>query len=174
MHAGEAMRLQGVADADFIERAKARAEHVVGLVALDTSLVRAHGDPTAALHAEWQRLVAELPGLRVHFVRELDPRDMTELQSMATNVQHLATLAAQLRELRAAALPRPQRRTRFRDDERRGLRTRRAAMRSAGRLREAGVRGVAPARGRRHRVESAYHRCARCGLEFDTAALEDE
>jgi hypothetical protein len=171
VHAGVAS-LQGVADADFIERAKARAERVVGLVALDTSLVRAHGDPTAALRAEWQRLVAELPGLRVHFVRELDPRDVTELQSMATNVQRLATLAAQLQEpLRL--------RCRGHNDEpgsattNRGLRTRRAQW-LCGQLREAGVAASLLREDEDTASNPPIIDARAASLEFDTAALEDE
>jgi hypothetical protein len=134
--------------------------------------VRAHGDPTAALRAEWQRLVAELPGLRVHFVRELDPRDVTELQSMATNVQRLATLAAQLQEpLRL--------RCRGHNDEpgsattNRGLRTRRAQW-LCGQLREAGVAASLLREDEDTASNPPIIDARAASLEFDTAALEDE
>ena len=88
--------LQGSADASWIASAKTHAARVVGLVALDTSLLRANADPDAALQAEWRRLAAAVPDMRVHFVRELDVRDVQELQPLVAAVQRLAVLAPQL------------------------------------------------------------------------------
>ncbi|MBL8299760.1 MAG: hypothetical protein JNN30_15595 [Rhodanobacteraceae bacterium] len=96
VHSGVAS-LQGSADAAWIAQAKLRAERVVGLVALDTSLLQVSVDPAEALRAEWQRLSTMLPDLRVHFVRELEPRDPAELQHVVTVVQRLVALASELR-----------------------------------------------------------------------------
>lgn len=99
VHAGVAS-LQGSAEAAWIAQARARAERVVGLVALDTSLLRAAdgatAGPAAPVSAEWLRLAEALPGLRVHFVRELEPRDPAELQAIVAAAQRLAVLAPQL------------------------------------------------------------------------------
>ena len=89
VHAGVAS-LQGSADAAWIAQARARAERVVGLVALDTSLLRPADGAVAAPAAE------ALPGIRVHFVRELEPRDPAELQALVVAAQRLAILAPQL------------------------------------------------------------------------------
>lgn len=141
VHAGVAS-LQGTAGAAWIAQARLRAERVVGLVALDTSLLRATDeavadDPGAAARVEWQRLADVLPGLRVHFVRETEPRDPAELATIVTTAQRLAALAPGLdRTLRLQCLGH--------NDEpgststNRALRQRRAAW-LCGRLREAGL-----------------------------------
>lgn len=171
VHSGVAS-LQGTADAAWIAEARRHAERVVGLVALDTSLLQAADDPAAALRAEWQRLADALPDQRVHFVRELEPRDPAELQGLVAAVQRLAALAPQLdRPLRLQCLGH--------NDEpgstttNRGLRERRAQW-LCDRLRDAGIATALVHAADDTAPNRPIIGARAASLRFDTAPPEDE
>lgn len=91
--------LSGTAAAEWIAQASQQAAWLAGVVRVDASALRPAVDPAAALRAEWDRLVQQLPAQRVLFARELEARDAAALPA-------LLAAAARLREL-AAALQRP-------------------------------------------------------------------
>ncbi len=91
------LSLSGEADAAWAARAREQAERVVGVTAVDTSLLRIASDAQADLRAEWDRTVQALSGQRVHFLHETEQRDTAELPALLASVQRLRELAPQLR-----------------------------------------------------------------------------
>lgn len=90
------LSLGGEADAAWVARAHAQAERVVGVTAVEASLLRVASDVQAGLRAEWNRRAQELPGQRVHFLRGTEPSDAAELPALLASVQRLRELASQL------------------------------------------------------------------------------
>lgn len=92
------LNLSGEADATWAARAREKAERVVGVTGVDTSLLHVASDAQAGLRAEWDRRVQALPAQRVHFLRETEQRDPAELPALLASVQRLRELAPQLQE----------------------------------------------------------------------------
>jgi hypothetical protein len=90
------LTLGGEADAAWAANLREKAERIVGVVAVDTSLLRIADDARARSRAEWSRMLRALPEQRVHFVRETEQRDAAELPALLASVQRLRELAAQL------------------------------------------------------------------------------